>query len=98
MYCETQKSDEGRKKYLTACYDAKVFISLRILAGGNFAAELIDVGERLAHTIEKRVCFGEKLVLQAHAGYAPLFKFAYKTTRVIEVTISCILRRSYREN
>ena len=71
-----------------ACHHAEVVIGLGILTGGNLAAELIDVGQRLALTVDEAVGLGKELVLDAYAGHAALFKLAHQAPQVIEVAVA----------
>ena len=53
-----------------ACDDVEVIVLLRILAGHDLAAELVDVREWLQLTVDERVGLREQLVLEAHASDA----------------------------
>ena len=79
----------ARDQRLDAGNDAELGIGLAVLAGLDLAAELVDVGQRLA-LAEKRVGLGEQLVLDADAGDAALAQLAHQSAHVVEVAVAGI--------
>lgn len=73
---------------LDARDDREIRIALRILAGLDLAAELVDLGERLALAVDEAVGFRKLLVLDAHAGDAALLELSHEPAHVVEVAVA----------
>ena len=63
-------------------------VGLDIFARRDFAAELVDVGQRLTVAGNKAVGLRKQLVLNADAGNAALFKLTHQTAHVVEVPVA----------
>ena len=72
---------------LDARHDRKIVVGLTVLARLDLAAELVDLGERLA-LADEGVGLGEQLVLDAHAGDLSLAQLLHQPTHVVEVAIA----------
>ncbi len=81
---EAPAGDEG----LDARDDAEVVVALRVLAGLDAAAELVDVGERLLIAVDEAVGLREELVLDAHRRDAALLELAHQAAHVVEVAVA----------
>jgi hypothetical protein len=60
-----------------ARHDREVRIVLRILARGDFAGELLDIGQRLMLSVQETIGLRKLLVLDAHAGDTALLELAH---------------------
>ncbi len=70
--------------------DDEIRILLAVLSGADLALKLGDVGQRLAMAVDEAVGFGEQLVLDAHAGDAPLLQLLHQAAHVVEVAVASV--------
>ena len=71
-------------------HDVEVRVLLRVFAGTDLAAELVDVCQRLQLAVDEGVGFGEQLILQAHASYTTALQLLDEAASVVEVPVASI--------
>src|ERR1700723_3788613 len=70
--------------------DGEIRIRLRVLARGDLARELIDIGELLPLTVQEAVGLRELLVFDAYAGDTALLELAHQAAQIVEIAVSRI--------
>ena len=78
----------ARDQRFDARDDREVGIGLRILAGLDLAAELVDFRERLALAADEAVGLRELLVLDTDARDAALLELLHEAAHVVEVAVA----------
>ena len=78
-----------RDQRLDAGDQAEIIIGLAVLAGLDLAAELIDVGQRLAFANEG-IGLGKQLVFDADAGDTALTQLVHHPPQIVEIAIARI--------
>ena len=85
----------ARNQCLDTRDDAKSGILLRILAGGDLADELLDVGQRLAFRVQKAIRLRKLLILDADTRDAALLELAHQAAHVVEIAVTGVAVEQY---
>ena len=65
----------------------KVVIGLSVFPGFDFAAELIDIGQRLV-CAEERICLWKQLIFDANCRDIALDQLVHQSAEIIEISVT----------